>query len=186
MAENKKSVLLYCDIIFTVEELDNESAGLLFKHYLRYINDQNPDPPNQLIKIVFEPIKQNLKRDLKKWERKSERNSEIAKAGWEKRRDANASERIKLDANNADIVKVTDTVTVNVNDIYIKDLPNSTNFETIVRQTKLNKDYLMSQIQRFIPYARTSYPNFNEFADHFKSWVLKQKKEFKPLPKELK
>ena len=118
MAENKKSVLLYCDIIHTVEELDDADAGLLFKHYLRYINDQNPEPPSKLIKIVFEPIKQNLKRDLVKWMKKSERNSEIAIAGWEKRKNANASERIESDANHADkdTVTVKDTVNVNVTD----------------------------------------------------------------------
>jgi len=119
MAENKKSVLLYCDIIHTVEELDDVDAGLLFKHYLRYINDQNPEPPSKLIKIVFEPIKQNLKRDLKKWEQKSHKNSENAHIRWNKE-NANASDRIKSDANHADkdTVKVTDTDTdtVNVNE----------------------------------------------------------------------
>ena len=72
MAENKKSVLLYCDIIHTVKELTDEEAGVLFKHYLEYINDLNPTPKNKLIQVVFEPIKQNLKRDLKKWELKHE------------------------------------------------------------------------------------------------------------------
>ncbi len=116
MAENKKSVLLYCDIIYTVEELDDVDAGLLFKHYLRYINDQNPEPPSKLIKIVFEPIKQNLKRDLKKWEQKSQKNSENAHIRWNKE-NANASERIKSNANHADkdTVNVIDKVKVNVN-----------------------------------------------------------------------
>jgi len=81
MAENKKSVLLYCDIIHTVEELDDAEAGRLFKHYLRYINDQNPEPPDKLTKIVFEPIKQNLKRDLKKWEGFIEKQSLNGKKG---------------------------------------------------------------------------------------------------------
>lgn len=114
MATNKKSVLLYCDIIHTVEQLDDVDAGLLFKHYLRYINDQNPEPPSKLIQIVFEPIKQNLKRDLKKWESKSLKNSENAKKRW----DANAYERIKHDANYADKDKVTVKDKVIVKDIY--------------------------------------------------------------------
>lgn len=70
--KNKKSVLLYCDIIHTVEKLSDEDAGLLFKHYLRYVNDLEPEAPNQIVDIVFEPIKQNLKRDLKKWEKRAE------------------------------------------------------------------------------------------------------------------
>jgi hypothetical protein len=116
MAENKKSVLLYCDIIHTVEELDDIDAGLLFKHYLRYINDQNPEPPSKLIKIVFEPIKQNLKRDLKKWEQKSLKNSENAHIRWNKE-NANAYERIKSNANHADkdTVKVKDKVNESYN-----------------------------------------------------------------------
>ena len=72
MAENKKSVLLYCDIIHTVDKLDNETAGKLFKHYLKYINDLNPKTDNLLVEIAFEPIKQTLKRDLKKWEKRAE------------------------------------------------------------------------------------------------------------------
>ena len=66
MAENKKSVLLYCDIIHTVEGLTDKEAGKLFKHYLRYINDLNPVVPDKVTQLVFEPIKQALKRDLKK------------------------------------------------------------------------------------------------------------------------
>lgn len=113
MATNKKSVLLYCDLIHTVDSLTDVEAGKLFKHYLRYINDLNPISDDRLTTLLFEPIKQNLKRDLKKWESKSERNSLIAKEGWEKRKNANASERTKHNAKNAD----KDTVTVK--DIFI-------------------------------------------------------------------
>ena len=34
MATNKKSFVLYTDIIETVKQLDNEKAGELFKHIL--------------------------------------------------------------------------------------------------------------------------------------------------------
>jgi len=85
MAENKKSVLLYCDIITTVEELTDDEAGRLFKHYLRYINDLNPVAPDKLTQIVFEPIKQNLKRDLKKWEGSKETKSDAGALGNLKR-----------------------------------------------------------------------------------------------------
>lgn len=116
MAENKKSVLLYCDLIHTVSPLTDEEAGRLFKHYLAYINDLNPEPLDRLTGLLFEPIKQSLKRDLLKWKEKSERNSNIAKAGWEKRKDANACERMEMDAKNADSVIVTDKDTVIVKD----------------------------------------------------------------------
>jgi hypothetical protein len=110
MASGKKSAVIYCDLITTVEKMSDEDAGMLLKHFLRYINDLDPEAPNSIVDIVFEPIKQQLKRDLKKWEKKSVRNSEIAKEAWDKRKDANALKRTKNDAKNT----VNDNVTVNV------------------------------------------------------------------------
>lgn len=112
MDNGKKSVLLYCDLIHTVAPLTDEEAGRLFKHYLAYINDLNPEPIDRLTGLIFEPIKQNLKRDLLKWEKKSQKNKDNANIRWNKN-NANASERINNNANNADTVTVTDTVTVN-------------------------------------------------------------------------
>jgi hypothetical protein len=68
MAKDKKTVLLYIDLIHTIEKLSNEDAGLYFKHFLRYVNDLKPIPPSLLIDIVFEPHKQQLKRDLIKYD----------------------------------------------------------------------------------------------------------------------
>jgi len=126
MAENKKSVLLYCDIIHTVEGLEDDEAGRLFKHYLKYINDLNPVAEDRLTTLLFEPIKQNLKRDLKKWESKSEKNSMIAKEAWAKRKDANAYKRTTSHAKNTDKDKVTDKVTVTGKDkVNVKDIKKS-------------------------------------------------------------
>lgn len=74
MAENKKSFLLYCDLLEVAKELDNKSRGELFLYILEYVNDLNPEPPNQLVKMLFIPIKQALKRDLVKYENICDRN----------------------------------------------------------------------------------------------------------------
>ena len=81
MAENKKSVLLHCDIIHTIEKMDDKTAGEFFKHYLRYVNDLNPSTDNLIVEIAFEPVKQSLKRDLRKWESRSARSKENGKLG---------------------------------------------------------------------------------------------------------
>ena len=81
MAEGKKSAILYCDLIHTVEKLTDDQAGRLFKHYLRYINDLNPVTDDVLTEIAFEPIKQSLKRDLVKWEKRADRSRENGKKG---------------------------------------------------------------------------------------------------------
>jgi hypothetical protein len=49
MAKDKKGFLLYCDIIHTIEKLTDEQAGKLFKHVLRYVNDEEPVAEDMLI-----------------------------------------------------------------------------------------------------------------------------------------
>jgi len=68
MAENKKSIIVYADWIELFESLSNEEAGLLIKHFFRYVNDLNPTSPDRITELSFIPIKQALKRDLDKWE----------------------------------------------------------------------------------------------------------------------
>jgi hypothetical protein len=109
MATDKKSFLLYCDLIHTVEQLTDEQAGDLFKHILRYVNDQEPQTENVITRIAFEPIKQSLKRDLQKYEDIRKRNQDNARKRW----DATASSGIPNDTKNADsvIVSVSGSVT---------------------------------------------------------------------------
>lgn len=98
MATNKRSFLLYCDIIHTIEKLSDEQAGKLLKHILRYVNDQDPTAEDVLTEIAFEPIKQSLKRDLVKYEGIRTKNKENALKRW----NATASERMRVDTKNAD------------------------------------------------------------------------------------
>jgi hypothetical protein len=115
MAKDKKSVVLYCDIIFTVEELNDEEAGRLFKHYLRYVNDLNPVAPDKLTQVVFEPIKQNLKRDLKKWDDTKNNRSIAGKAGAETRWQSHNKDGNRIKP----MAKMAVNVNDNVNDINI-------------------------------------------------------------------
>ena len=116
MAENKKSFVLYCDIIKTVEMLPNETAGELFKHLLSYVNDQDPKTENMLVKLAFEPIKQQLKRDLKKWESIREKRSlagkKSAASRKQKQQVLTSVESVEQNPTNS---TVNDTVNVNVN-----------------------------------------------------------------------
>jgi len=85
MATDKKSFILYCDLIHTVNKLPDETAGKLLKHILAYVNDLNPETNDILVEVAFEPIKQAMKRDLKKWETELERKSQGAILGNLKR-----------------------------------------------------------------------------------------------------
>lgn len=70
MAKDKKSIVVYADWISIFEHLTDEEAGRIIKHFFRYVNDQDPTPPDRLTKLLFEPIKQQLKRDLMRAHRK--------------------------------------------------------------------------------------------------------------------
>ncbi len=85
MAEGKNSFVLYADYIKIFEKLTDEEAGQLIKHLFRYVNDKDPETDNRLLEIVFEPIKQQLKRDLKSWDEKKESRSTSGKLGNLKR-----------------------------------------------------------------------------------------------------
>ena len=86
MAENKKSFVLYSDSQGLINQLPDEVAGQLLKHIFAYVNDENPQTDNLLLKIAFEPIKMQLKRDLVKYEDKKEQWSEAGKKSAEARR----------------------------------------------------------------------------------------------------
>jgi hypothetical protein len=121
MAEGKKSVLLYCDLIHTIEKMDNETAGQFFKHYLRYINDLNPETDNLLVDITFESVKQNLKRDLKKWETRAEKSRENGKKGGRPpKEETQETKQVILKPKKPVKDTVTVTVTDTVNGILLK------------------------------------------------------------------
>jgi len=83
--ENKKSFILYADVIHTAEKLPDKDAGELFKHILRYVNDLEPETDNLLVQLTFEPIKQQLKRDLEKWNGSRERRAQAGRKGGKAR-----------------------------------------------------------------------------------------------------
>ena len=67
--KEKKSFVLYCDLIHTVKKLPKEIQADLFMIILEYVNDLNPKiEDNLILDVVFEPIKLQLKRDLIEWE----------------------------------------------------------------------------------------------------------------------
>lgn len=118
MAENKKGFILYADLIHTINKIDNENVGLLFKHLLAYVNDLNPEPPNLIIEIAFEPIKQQLKRDLKHWEsvrlKRVEAGLKSAEIKKQNQQMLTHVENVKHNSTKSTVI-VNDNVNVNVN-----------------------------------------------------------------------
>lgn len=118
MAKDKKGFILYADQKAIFDQLPNDKAGELIKFIFSYVNDENPQTDDLIIKLGFTPIQQQLKRDLVKYEETKEKRSEAGKAGANKRWQnvAKDSKRIK------GIAKIAVNDNVNVKDKVIESI----------------------------------------------------------------
>jgi hypothetical protein len=201
MAEDKKSFLLYVDMIHTVRKMPPDKAGELFLTILSYVNDENPEPNDLLVEIAFEPIKQQLKRDLKKWEDFRVKQSDNGKLGGRPKKPSIEKENPKnpslLDESQKSLnvnVNVNDTVNVNDN-VNVSNPAQFPIFESEFiltepeiqaakeinhRQTgqlPTEKDignwlYIFKQVNFT---GQKFYENRTEIVKHFKNWVKSQK-----------
>lgn len=114
MAEGKKSFILYADLIHTVRKMDKDEIAELFLTILSYVNDENPVIESRIVDLVFEPIKNQLKRDLKNWEHFREKQAINGAKGGRPKNPNNPS--LFSETQKSLNVTVNDTVTVNAND----------------------------------------------------------------------
>ena len=172
MAENKKSFLLYTDLIHTVKKLNDQQAGQLFKHVLEYVNDLNPQTDDILLQVCFEPIRQSLKRDLQKYEQIRENKSKAGKKGankrWQNMADANTCQQ--------DMANMAVSVSVSDSDIYKSFAHLSMSLDEF---KKLQQEYTKQQIDETLE-AIENFKNNTKY----KSLYLTCKNWLKKLPKE--
>lgn len=182
MAENKKSFVLYSDLIHNIDHLTNEEKGILFQHLLEYVNDLKPVLKDRLVLTAWKPIERQLKRDLQKFEDVKGKRSEAGKRSAELR----ALKKIEQNPTNPTRVESVEECstnpTVNVNDnenvndnnnkgkivddifksyklkykIYAKELfQDAGNLENISRVHKISSDKSV-----FTPTIKKYYVNF--------------------------
>ena len=183
MAENKKSIIVYAEWIELFEELEDQEAGRLIKHFFRYVNDQAPEAPDRITKLAFIPIQQTLKRDLKKYETYIDKQKANGKKGG--RPKTQKTQAFILKPKKAD--NVNDNDNDNVNDIYLKE-KETYNFgnelfndpgwlENICRKNKIpmDQDY---KIKKYLENFDTKLvselenkTNKKDYASHFSRWV---------------
>lgn len=179
MAKNKKSFILYTDLIHTVEQLNEEQAGRLFKHILAYVNDLDPETDDVITKIAFEPIRQHLKRDLKKWDTYIEKQSVNGKKGGrpKKAKETQKTQAFSEKPKKADSVNVSVSDSVNVNVINKRD-----------KSLLVERDEIFDQVWKAYSQVSTRQPGSKkDAASKFKK--LKQtelEKIRQHLPKYLK
>lgn len=179
MAENKKSFILYADQIHLFESLSDNEAGKVIKHLFRYVNDLNPELPDRTTQLIFEPIKQQLKRDLETWKKSISGKSEGGKKSAEMRKKLKEMQdeldkfKILQDTSTNSTVNVNDNVNVNddyyivngkiekgnVVDWYLKTQP-------IIFEAELMKLNLSGQRERIISAFRNRFINGSSFNDY--------------------
>lgn len=195
MAENKKSFILYADLLNVVNKLPKEKAGELFVHILKYVNDMNPETDDLVINIAFEPIKLQLKRDLKKWESNIEQRRQAGLRSAESRR-AKINDR-EHPSTTVERESTNSTVTVNVNDIINKTknkefnyyiINENTQWKNSVYRDKITAKKIPMSYEKFenllIEFCNTQKNNMRipksepDYRTHFQNWLdIQSKKE---------
>jgi vacuolar-type H+-ATPase subunit I/STV1 len=170
MAEGKKSFILYADLHSTVQFLPDDKAGKLLKTILSYVNDENPEITDLLVKIAFEPIKLQLKRDLKKWDEFKVKQSENGKLGGRPKKESqeNPKNPSLLEKSQKSL-----NVTVNVNDTVKNnntvDERYQKLYEMFYRVSKWDANKISEQVGKFI----NKYPEvpLNQSGPLVNTWV---------------
>ena len=171
MATDKKGVIVYADWIDKFEELNDDEAGRLIKHFFRYVNDLNPEAPDRITKISFIDIEKCLKRDLKKWETTLVGRSKAGTASAEARRVKKLAQQEATNSTNVKSVEknpTNPTVNVNVNDnVKVKDIHTMFTHESFLTWFKECRQYLGLQynVKRL---SITEKQLFNELKDYTK------------------
>ena len=114
MSENKKSFVIYCDLINTIDHLTTLEKGMLFEHLLDYVNDKNPVLEDRVLLGTWKHIEQSLKRDLKKYEARANRSRENGALGGRPSKIKKPNKPTRL-INNPSEPRKPDSVTVNDN-----------------------------------------------------------------------
>lgn len=158
--KDKKSFVLYSDYKELFEELSSSDAGELIKHIFSYVNDENPQTENPIVRVSFIPIKRQLKRDLEKYEDKKKQWSDAGKASAAKRKESIRDERSLTSVDSVatvSTVNVNGNVTVNDNVNEIKenktktDLLNSQKWiESVAKNYKFTADQITAHLVSFI------------------------------------
>ena len=208
MAENKKSFVLYVDLIKSIEHLTFEEKGKLFTHLLEYVNDMNPVLDDRLLITAWKPIELQLKRDLVKFEVVKVKRIEAGKRSAELRALKNA-EKNPTNSTCVDFAQhrsTNSTVNDNVNDTVINNNNNIittikkdvevVNFddafkiclfdenwkEDIERVYKIDRGKVQFALRDFKNHCATIGENkpksLSQFKRHFTNWI-RVKKQFK-------
>jgi hypothetical protein len=165
--ENKKSFVLYADLLELVESLPMDKRGELFTIILNYVNDKDPEINDALLKVAFIPIKQSLKRDLKKYQATVERNRKNGLKGGRPKNTINQNNPVGLLGKNENPKKPKKADNDNDND--------NDNVSDIIT-TKEQKEKVV-----YRKYLADANNDINDFKDVLRKIVIDRESSIKTL-----
>ena len=182
MPSDKKSFILYADLIHTVRKLPPEKAGQLFMTILQYINEEDFDVQDLLVEIAFEPIKQQLIRDSHKWDERIEQNSINGKKGGRPRK----ANETQINPNNPPLflkseksLNDNDSVNDSVNgNVISKDNKDILSASPPVRQKM--KQFIIPSVEEVKEYAESEMIGSKDSPDSFynyyeaRGWMMQK------------
>jgi hypothetical protein len=177
--EGKKSFVLYTDQREIFEELSDSDAGKLIKHIFSYVNDENPETEDKLLRLAFLPIKTQLKRDLRTWDEKKQQRSEAGKKGG-LAKSSNAKQSLAKPSNATnDVANLAVNVNVNGN---VNDINKEVFFSLNELEEELQKEKPM-QRPYFLRMQELHGISESKVKDYFTKWKLLKEGEAMTISK---
>jgi len=194
MAENKKSFVLYADLINNIDHLTNEEKGILFTHLLEYVNDMNPILENRVVLSAWKFIQSQLKRDLVKFEevkgKRSDAGKESARLRALNKEQQNPTKATSVESVQQTSTNPTDNDNDNDNvinkvdfkglmDLYSNQIGESGSDiwrESVYRKHKIKQGNLRELVDNFIIHLGTQTGGeynepFNKFRTYCSNWI---------------
>lgn len=200
----KKSFVLYNDTKELWESLSDEQAGKLIKHIYSYAVGDDPNPPDDMTRLLSIQIKKALDRDQNKWEAVKEARSISGKKGGrppkvkkaigfdEKQSEANITNGYQEKQNQANkAVSVNANATVNENEIVDEELYDIDDLlQNYLANPKLIKavkeksafdgesslEIRLIEFNKFLKAKNEFQKTWKDYTSHFLFWHEKSKK----------
>lgn len=179
MAENKKSFILYSEWKELFESLDDCHCSELIRHIFRYVNDEDPELINPVLKPVWLVLQPVLKRDLKKWEGQKEQRSLAGKKSAESRQrpSTTVNERQRPSTVNVNVNVNENVINKGFIDLNEQELSQAFEFMFHLGRKEISRD----DIKNFWIAFKTHKPESvsesrGKQMQHFRDWLKFQKK----------
>lgn len=107
----KKSFVLYSDLLQPIECMSNEQAGELFKAILRKVNNEDIGELSPMASMAYAFIAPKIDDNAEKWEEEKKKRSEAGKKGMETRWKAKKSNNTAITPDNKSITNDNTVIT---------------------------------------------------------------------------